>query len=202
MNIKNFIIILILISLFGCASFSKREFRKQSVSLKNENLNEINGNFSFYPIKRFGKVFENKNSSSIEYANSYIGIINGNRSDRQKLDSILKSNSFYSINLKLTNSQKLHISLLENGTEIRDTIFDGKLKNGMFYIDNEFLECKGIPYLFGGCQNNKIRIGLSTNNNLIINEAASHEDALLLIFGTGYKYNATFEYQRINKNGK
>jgi len=181
----------------GCASFSKKEFRKQSTSLTEKNINELNGKYSFYPIKRFGKRFVNKNIDSLKYTNSYQKIINESWNEKQKFDSILKKESLYSINLKFTEAKKLHISLLENGVVLRDTIFNGKLKNGMFYIDNKFLKCKGVPYLFGGCQNNKRRIGLSESNDLIINEAVSNEGAILLIFGAGVRYNSSFKFKRI-----
>jgi len=72
----------------------------------------------------------------------------------------------------------------------------GKYKKGMFYLDNKFLECHGVPYIFGGCNNNKRRIGLTKNGNLLVNEAIDNSGALLLIIGAGYSYNITYEYER------
>lgn len=195
--VKHILIFFLTLIFLGCASFSKKEFRKQSKSLTEKSLIKLNGNYSFYPIKRLGKRFENKSADSLKYTNSYQEIVNENWNKKQNFDSILNKESLYSINLKFTEPEKLRISLLENGTKIRDTVFNGKLKNGMFYIDNKFLKCKGVPYLFGGCQNNKRRIGLTENNNLIINEAVSNEGAILLILGAGISYNSSFEFKRI-----
>ncbi|WP_149206403.1 hypothetical protein [Flavobacterium johnsoniae] len=66
----------------------------------------------------------------------------------------------------------------------------------MFYLDNKFSKCTGIPYFLGGCQSNKRRIGLSKNGNLLVNEADSNNGAFLFLFWAGTDYNLTYEYQR------
>ena len=165
--------------------------------LNEKNLTELNGNYSFYPLKAFREGFNDLDADSLRFTNSYQEIINENWNQRQKTNSTLKKESIYLVKIKITESKKLDITLLENGFEIRDTILNGKLKNGMFYIDNKYLKCKGIPYLFGGCENNKRRIGLSVNNNLITNEAVNNEGAVLLILGGGANYNDSFEFKRI-----
>lgn len=197
MTFKHFTSGLIIIMFFGCASFSKKEFRNVNEALDSKNVDKLNGSYSFYPTKRFGTIFENVPADSLKYANSYQGIINEDWESRKKLDSSLKSNSFYSIKLNLVNENKLRVSLLENGNVLRDTIFNGRVKNKMFFIENTFLSCTGIPYLFGKCENNKRRIGLTKFNNLIINEAVCNEGAILIILGGGHRYNASFEYERI-----
>ena len=71
--------------------------------------------------------------------------------------------------------------------------FDGKLKNGYFYLNNKQVEFNGIPYLLGGSSSEKRRIGISKDNDLIVQTAIDHTGAFLLIIGTGYSYNvATF----------
>ncbi|MEO8932797.1 MAG: hypothetical protein ABI295_00700 [Xanthomarina sp.] len=194
---KNIFIFTLGILFFGCASFSKKDFKEQSIPLNEHNLDKLNGNYSFYPINRYGKLFGRIHADSLKYTNSYQEVTNHNWKKKQKLDSILTEKTYYSIAVKLSGSKRLHVSLLENGTKIRDTTFNGKIKNGMFYLDNKFLKCWGILYLFGGCQNNKRRIGLSLNTNLITNEAISDEGAFLFIFGAGVNYNASYEFERI-----
>lgn len=198
MKILRGFFLMALISLcFGCASFSKKGFRKELKPLTNKNLNNLNGNYSFYPKQRFGDRYVDNNADSLRCTNSYHRIINENRSVRRKFDSIKNDNSSYSVNLKLIENKKLHISLLENGIKISDTMFEGTLRNKMFYIDNNFLECTGIPYLVGGCNNSKRRIGLSNENHLIINEAINNEGAFLLLIGGGHRYNSSYEFERL-----
>lgn len=195
--IYKFLLLFIVFTCFGCASFSKREFRKEIKPLTDTTRHLLDGNYSFYPIKRYGKYAEIKNLDSLKYTNAYHEIINESWHKKQKNDSNLNKDSIYYIALKLERSVTLHIALFENETKLRDTVFNGKLKNGMFYIDNKFLQCYGIPYLFGGCQHNKRRIGVTKSHNLIINETFNNGGALLLFIGAGVGFNTTFEFERI-----
>jgi hypothetical protein len=80
-----------------------------------------------------------------------------------------------------------------NGSIITNYKYDGKLKNGFFYLNNKKVKFNGIPYLFGGSRSEKTRIGLSKNNDLIVQTAIDNTGAFLLIVGSGYSYNiATF----------
>ena len=102
----------------------------------------------------------------------------------------------YQITLNLENKNSLRIKVFENSLVIKDTLLAGKYKKGMFYLDNTFLECRGIPYLFGGCTHSKRRVGLTKSGNLLVNEAVDSSGALLIIIAAGYSYNATFEYKK------
>jgi hypothetical protein len=73
----------------------------------------------------------------------------------------------------------------------------GKLRSGLFYLDNKFLKRNGIPYLAGGYTHHKTRIGLSKNNGLMVNYAYDNSGALLLIIGAGSSYNLGYHYKRI-----
>lgn len=196
------IVILTVISFtsFSCASFTKKRFRKEIVNLEKGKLNKLNGNYSLYPIRRYyslGKEEPNdKIPDSLKRNNGYYFLTNESYEKKNGFDSLINNENKYFLSLYLENSNKLRVELLENSKVLSDTIFGGKLKNGMFYIENKYLDCNGIPFLFGGCQNNKRRIGLTKNGNLLINEAVSNEGSLLLIIGAGYSYNLTYEYER------
>lgn len=194
------IIILLGSTVFSCASFSKKRFRKDLVNLQETTLTNLNGNYSFHPIKRFYNHTKNNPYNhipdSLRYNNAYDFLINEDHKKELKFDALRKKENSYQISLTLESSHLLRIKVLENSKVIKDTVFAGKLKNRMFYIENRFLSCTGIPFIFGGCVNNKRRIGLTKNNNLLINAAYSNEGALLLVFGAGYNYNVSFEYHR------
>ena len=155
-NVKIVIFLVIIIS--SCASFSKRRFRNEIENLKIENITKINGNYSYNPIKRyynFGKpALEDSNPDSLRHNNAYIFLLSKSLNKYDKFDSISKLKNDVVINLKLENSNLLKVKVLDNLKIIKDTLLTGKYRNGMFYLDNKFLECNGIPYLFGGCRNN------------------------------------------------
>lgn len=199
-KINILIIAILCITLNCCASFTKKRFRKEIENLEEINLNKLEGNYSFHPIRRYyslGKEDPNdKIPDSLVRNNAYDFLVNENYEKRKEFDSLRKKENEYQVSLNLENSKKLRLKVLENSTVIKDTMFIGKYRNGMFYLDNKYLDCNGIPYLFGGCRNNKRRIGLTKNGNLLINEAFSNEGAILLIIGAGYSYNVTYEYKR------
>lgn len=198
LNLKNILLIFIIISIFSCASYSKKEFKKNYTKIDDNGLNKINGNFQFYPSKRFGKDFEDRNPDSLRrYVNLYQGLIDEERENRIRFDSLRNDKKHYSVNLNLKNKTELNIKVLEDSKILKDTIIYGKLKKGMFYLDNKDLKINGVPFLFGGYQSDKRRIGISTNNNLIINTAIGNEGGLLIIFSAGYQYNTSYEFERI-----
>ena len=197
----NFIIIIFFVFAFSnCATFSKKGFRKEIAKLKTENILELNGNYSFNPIKRFynlGKPETTDNiPDSLRHNNGYAFLLNRTINKNDKFDSISKTKNDFYLNLSIENNNMLKVKVLKNSKIIKDTTLTGKYRNRMFYLDNKFLDCNGIPYLFGGCRNNKRRIGLTKNGNLLINEAVSNEGAFLLIIGAGYSFNLTDEYKR------
>lgn len=201
-NRKTNIIFLTLFSftILSCASFTKKRFRKEVANLEKTELKKLTGNYSLNPIRRYyslGKEEPNdKIPDSLKRNNGYYFLTNESYEKKSKFDSLKKNGSKYLLSLNLENTNKLRVELLENSIVINDTIFEGKHKNGMFYLNNKYLDCNGVPFLFGGCRNNKRRIGLTKNGNLLINEAVSNEGALLLIIGAGYSYNVTYEYER------
>jgi hypothetical protein len=197
----NFIIIIFLVFAFSsCATFSKKRFRKEVQKLKIENISKLSGNYSFNPIKKYyslGKPEVTDNiTDSLRNNNAYMFLLNQSLNKHIKFDSISKTKNNFQLNLAIENNI-LKVKVLAGSAVIKDTTLTGKYRNGMFYLDNKFLECNGIPYFFGGCRNNKRRVGLTKNGNLIINEAVNNEGALLLIIGAGYSYNLTYEYKRV-----
>lgn len=189
-------------TIFSCASFSKKGFRKEIENLEETNLTKLNGKYSFYPIKKYignNKNQDNNVPDSLKHYDNAYDLLNGELAYPPRkigIDSLFKKENEYQIGLTLENKNKLRVQVFENLIVIKDTVLTGKHKKGMFYLDNKFLDCWGVPYLFGGCQNNKRRIGITKKGNLLINEAIDNGGAVLLIFAGGYSYNTTFEYER------
>jgi len=188
---------LIMMTIFtNCASFSKRGFSKDYTKLSEENLSTISGKYKIYPSKRFGGKFKNVDKDSLRYINIYRKIVNEYWKGKNKLSNQSHNQNDYFVQLDLIKSS-LSVKLFENKVLIKEAQLGGKLKKGMFYLDNKQLDCYGIPYIFGGCLNNKRRLAISKNNNLIVNEAVGNEGAFLLIMRSGHRYNSSFEFERI-----
>lgn len=192
-------------SSFGCASYSKKNIRKELDNLEKIDISRLEGNYFINPTKEYynyGKTQNENKPDSLKNNNAYQFILNTDFRKINIKDSVGNENDKLSLNLKFKNKNLLSIKVYRDSQIVRDTILYGKYKKGMFYLDNKFLDCNGVPYLFGGCRNNKRRIGLTKKGNLLINEAVSNEGAILLIIGAGYSYNLTYEYQRIINNNK
>jgi hypothetical protein len=196
--LKIFALLIVSVILLNCASFSTKNFKNDYTSINPGNLHSFDGKFSFSPIKKFDKKTEHSNIENLKkYINSYNFITNESIKFND-IDSILNGTINYQIELKIITDKELSVELFKNNQSIKKQQIKGELKkDGMFYLDNKFLKCTGIPYLFGGCQNNKRRIAISKNNNLIVNEALDNTGALLFLFWAGPSYNSTYEFQRL-----
>jgi hypothetical protein len=197
-NLRIFLLLSVSVLVSNCASFSKKDFKNDYTKINESNILSFNGKYTFFPVKKFDN--KNKNSDfdlSGSYINSYNNITNESLKFEDR-DSILKGTTIYHIELSLVNNTVLNIELFKNNYSIKKQQIKGILKkDGMFYLDNKFLKCTGIPYLFGGCNNNKRRIAISKNNNLIVNEAVDNTGALLFLLWGGLSYNSAYEFKRL-----
>ena len=86
----------------------------------------------------------------------------------------------------------------ENKLLVKKIGIEAKLKrNGFIKLKNTKTNCQGIPYIFGGCDQKKMRIGFTKNEQMTVQEAVSNTGAFLFVFGTGYSYNAVYIFDAI-----
>ncbi|MEP0262806.1 hypothetical protein [Dokdonia sp.] len=189
---------ILLITTSGCASFSKKEFSREYVRLEKNSISKLDGQYRFYPKKCFGDYYKDVPSDSLKYKNLFQNIVYEEREERERWDSLTAPKKDLSVVLKLNGNTELSITVFENKKIVRDTVLTGKLRQGMFYLDDKYLKIRGIPFLFGGYNSNKRRIGISKNDGLIVNEAYGNEGGILIILGSGYTSNASYEYERID----
>lgn len=198
LNASVLIILMLHFTFFGCASFNKRGFRNNLKKIPKNELHKISGIYEIKPIKWYstsGKKRQNNIlKDSISYIDGYSFISNKFYQKYNPLNYTYTNS--YSLKIDLIDAKKLKVYLLEDSKVKLDTTFYGTYKKRMLYIDNKHLDCHGIPFIFGGCMNSKIRIGLTKERNLIINQAYSNEGALLLFIGAGNRYNLSYEYKR------
>jgi hypothetical protein len=182
---NRFLIIGLLTSLLliSCAAYKNSIVSDEVIKLSADAINFLNMTFS---------------------ANSYKHTVKKGIYKLEESDLIMTLNRVKSQKSDTTNCKSYKIkfisadTLLVQGLDFKDSIitntkFDGSLENGFFNLNNKMVEFNGIPYLFGGSGSEMTRIGLSKNNDLIVQTAVDQTGAFLFVFGTGYSYNiATF----------
>ncbi|KAF2519039.1 hypothetical protein E0W68_07215 [Flavobacterium salilacus subsp. salilacus] len=170
--------LIILVS--SCASFSDEEFKNDYKKIEAGNLSQLSGKYALYSVDSTRQVIAyNLILNEIIFTPSALDVVDN-----------------YEIHLEVKNEKEILVQLF-NGTKIiNQSIVSGELKNGMFYLDNKFRECHGVPYIFGGCRKNKRRLALSKDNSLIVNEAGNSSGAIMIILGDSHSYNISPKFLR------
>ncbi|KAB1158098.1 hypothetical protein [Flavobacterium luteum] len=182
--LKTIISTLLLFQLIGCASFTNNLPSNDFNKITQNDIEKINGKYRIYPIK-----------DSTKSKNIYKDLTGvWWRAKKNNLE--LNNNSNYYVEIKVINSSELNLIVFENESEIARKKIKGKLKNGMFYI-NQKMSISGLPYIFGTFVVDKKRIGLR-KNNLIIDKINHEFGAVFIIFTAGFKYLEFQEYERID----
>jgi hypothetical protein len=186
-----FTIIGIAILVQSCATYSGRKVKKDKIKLTDENFDLIAGTYELLPDKEYLK---NGDSEQIEEDNSYNNLYRYICDNTIEFDSVSK----YYVDIKVITKRKLQFDLRKEKLKIGSIQLGGKLKhNGLFHLDNKNFSCHGIPYIFGGCQSDKTRIGITKDSGLLINKAVDNSGALLIIIGAGYSLDFAYHFKRI-----
>ncbi len=193
-------ILLIGFNLSGCGvSFSKRHFKDDLIKLNSKNYERLNGAYSSNPQADYNpKAKYFLTDSVLKKINTY-NLFTNKPLVFSKLDSLELRNSTKKFALRFIDTEHIEISYLINDVVKSSEIIKGRIKkNGLFYLDNKYFKSNGIPYLWGGIDVKKRRIGLSESGNLIFNGAYCREGALLFLFAAGTSYNNAYEIEKIN----
>jgi hypothetical protein len=197
MKIKNILIFIILFSLTSCATFSKKITFKNQVVLNKQTISKING---VYEIKSLKSIRRFENLKPELTINDTI--------NRYPLYTILKTNDNYgsgsnlgienySTKIEVQNGNKILISYLENDKITEEIILKFKIKkDGFLYLKNKNFKTKLIPGLCGNFEVQRTRIGLNSENNLIMNHSYFIYGAILFIIGDTRKTSFGSEYKR------
>lgn len=184
-----YVIISFLFVFQSCATFQN--------SLVNENRIKINRD----------SIINYENEYSILSYKSTLEKGKYNQEKKDLIDAINRSydnhqkSSFKSYKVKFINENTIQIQGLDSLKNIQLSYrINGKIKrNGFFNVNNKYMKCNRIPYLFGGCTNAKTRIGFSKDQELIIQNAYYDFGAVLIIFGSSVDYNEALFFKKIKK---
>lgn len=184
---------ILLLLLSSCAEYSNRMITKNKTYLTDNDFLKLEGTYDLFP--EFKYAYSGKREA-----------IDTLRIEAYNLNFFISSNEMkynisekYNVDVKFINKNRIRFITQKDNIKIDTIELGGKLRNGLFYLDNKYLKRNGIPYIFGGYTHHKTRIGLSKNNGLLLNYAYDNSGALLLIIGAGSSYNVGLHYKRIEK---
>lgn len=189
------ILILTLWITAGCATFSKKGFKGDYVKVEFTSVDRYEGRYSLYAKRSLDSMVHD---SLLKKTNLYQEIVNEPQSVHDEILENQYDDHTYFVRIEFEGQDSIQIALC-NGSEIlKDTVFSGTWKKGMFYMDNVFLKCNGIPYLLGGCNHNKRRLVFTPEYNIIVNTAVANEGAFLFLIGSGYRMNMYYEFEKLH----
>jgi len=195
LTVKNFIsysaAIFLLFIFSSCASFSNKVL-KNSNQVNQDSLDNFVGSFAIFPHTSYGKNGEQQKLSN----KSLVTLQKFLFSKGLPIDST----KVYYVNFKPIDKSRLSFTFKNGHHKIDSIIIAGKLKKGMFYLENKIFGCHGIPYLLGGCEQKKIRLGITKDDELIVHETFDSSGAFLLFFWAGSSYNQAYVYSRISND--
>jgi len=179
---KNFKVIFFLtFTVFGCATIPKY---KDADLIAIGNITNIEG------------VYENV-PSNVEYR-TYKTFDNAINWRKSKNDTI----KFTSVKVKVLGDKLIQFTFLNTRNETK--IINSKYKlnrNGFVTLKNRNFKLTGLPYIFGGYQINKIELGLTNQNQLILNGTKIDEGAILIIMpATIPKTAFIYKFERKDTN--
>lgn len=174
--------------LVSCATFSKRLTNSNRLFI--EDYSDLNGSYLLIPTQQYDKRGKPTAISDGKQLYNFYNVI---KKENIEIDSIEKN--WFEIK---ANKDSLNCFIYLKDTLSKSFSLKGKIKKGYLYLDNKTLDCHGVPYLFGGCNHQKQRIGKSLNNNLLLQTAVDNTGAFLFIIGSGYRYNSLYQYKRMD----
>jgi len=195
MREKKLIIVNILIALLllaSCASYKSSLIKSRKVKLTENTLDSFEGNFEFY----YYAYCVTKDSIWYPLTDGHNNLLNSlNRTYNDSTDLAYCKCSFPNRNLFSIQCYN------ENDSCFLSQDFEGKLKsNGFFNLKNQYFKIDRIPFLFGGWNHSKTRIGITNDNELLIQSATDNWGAILVLFGAGISFNKVTYFEKYNSN--
>lgn len=197
--IKYFNTLIILGFLFileGCALFKSKYQVDQNKILTKENLIKINSAYNDAPILTILKnqLFPKKTyESDTSYRFRLSAYISKNEIEKEA-----RVNKQY-IKLQLLDNNHLAFIRISNLINVDTIVFKYVLKNdGYLYLKNNNFKINGFPFIFGGYEINRRRIGLNSEDNLIFESSYYIYGAALIFIGDDRKVKQSSLFKKID----
>lgn len=184
-------------TLFSCVSFSNKILKNETVKLDDNNIKNLNGVYYNYPLLAYNNNFNYAMADSVKKRISAYNLFINNPIKISKLDSLELGNIEEKFSLRFIDKNQIEIKYFTNEKIKSSEIIKGRIKKGFFYLDNKFHKTNGVPYLWGGIETRKRRIGLSENNDLIFNSVYSSQGGILIFFVGGNTGKYSYKIEKI-----
>lgn len=195
--------------LTGCATFSGKMMKKNAVKITHDELFRLSGDYELLPDfsydnsgnkEQIGRVFDEYRYKKTDLDSLRRKVKQSHNLYGYVVDKKMELDSYGGawVSLKVLDSQTIRFVLKRENIVVDSIDMKGWLKaDGLFYLDNKYIKLNGVPYLFGGSESQKNRIGLAKDNGLLVNQAIDRSGAFLLIIGAGYSYNTVYHFKRM-----
>ncbi|WP_298512378.1 hypothetical protein [uncultured Kordia sp.] len=186
------LILLLIISAFSftsCASYSNKISKKERLKLTKNNIQKIEGVYEYQAFR----TFEANRKSMYDVDNDIENL------DYYILGTRLSLNPIkHTVEVKIVSKDKISFTFKRNDVFVSERTIKMKLRsNGFLHLKNKHVKVKGIPLLVGGITSDKMRIGISKNDDLLLNYA--HDSFGSFIFFVASRgFNRFHFYKRIN----
>ena len=185
-RMKKYYPILLLILFLSCGVY--RDKQENFTKINSENVTLLNGNYSVFAERKPNVKYPFQNYANEKFYRKY-----GREYDTIKFDTI----SGGSFNISIANDKEINIKFIRDNQVLRKQTLKYKIKDdGFLHIKNRNTIFRGLPFIFGGIDVRKIRIALSENSELLINDVYSGYGAFLFI-GDAKSWEETNKYKLI-----
>lgn len=179
----------------GCSSFSNKGLKRETVELNENNICQLNGTYFNYASAYYNeKIYPDSIAKKVNAYN--YNLITANPIKLTRLDSLDLASSIDSFSLRFIDTNQIEIKYFIGGRTLYTEIIPGKIKKGFFYLDNKFYKRKVIPFIWGGYYHRK-KIGISEDNDFIVNTIYKSKGAFLLFLLGGSESKAAYKIEKI-----
>jgi len=149
----------------------------------------------FQPIDDVRKIEGEYDNVPFNIKNQSYATFNNVIDWRKKKSDTIK---FSSVSLKVLNDKLIQFNFANKTGNIKSVTAKYKVKkDGFVSLKNSNFKLTGLPYIFGGYELNKVEIGLTNSNQLILNGTKIDEGAILIILPASFpKTNYTYKFER------
>lgn len=169
----------------NCTRISKYDLNLQdNLHLKADNIGALNGIYYNSP----------KTQDSLLSYQTVSHILNWRELRKGQNDSV-----FSKVKLNVVDSKRINVLFLDqSGEKLYSKQIKYKIKkNGFVFLKNRNFRLVGIPFVFGEYDVNQFELGISSDNNLIINGFTKEVGGVLIVLSSGWGYSITQEYKKM-----
>ena len=173
----------------SCSIFSPKVIPGDKIHLQQTGLNNLSGTYKLFPYLEIDEngSFPRKEKNDYTNLHNYIG------EKTIELDTTLN----YSVDIQVLSQNRLLFIFESDKVVLEQIEISGELKkDGLFYLDNNIRDCDGNPYVLGRCYIRKGRVGLTKENDLLVNIARENFGGFLFL-SSGIRINSTLIYGKM-----